>query len=74
MTPKVIRNTHFSLLGFLGISTIGGGSVLIISPSGELLGELPLSILERSPFNDFLIPGIILFLVLGVSRFLLFGL
>lgn len=66
MIQKVIKNTHFFLLGFLGLSAIGGGAALIISPSGELLGGLPLSILKNSPFIDFLIPGIILFIVLGV--------
>jgi magnesium-transporting ATPase (P-type) len=66
MTSKTARNIHLSLLAFLGLSAIGGGGALIISPSGKLLGGLPLSILARSPFNDFLIPGIILFVVLGL--------
>ena len=65
MKPIIARNFLISLLLFLGISAIGGGSFLIISPSGKLLGGLPLSILEHSPFTDFLFPGIILFLVLG---------
>ncbi|MEI7898596.1 MAG: hypothetical protein WCJ26_16285 [bacterium] len=60
------KNILLVLLSFLGISAIGGGGALIISPSGKLLGGLPLSILEKSPFNDFLIPGIILFVVLGL--------
>ena len=62
----MVRNIHFSLLGFLGLSAIGGGGALIISPSGALLGGLPLSILGNSPFTNFLIPGMILFLVLGI--------
>lgn len=66
-TTIIIRNIHFSLLGFLGLSAICGGSALIISPSGKLLGGLPLSILKNSPFTDFLIPGIILLLVLGIA-------
>jgi len=53
------------------LSAIGGGGALIISPSGKLIGGLPLSILERSPFNDFLVPGIILFVVLGIIPSLL---
>jgi hypothetical protein len=40
---------------------------MIISPSGKLLGGIPLSILEHSPFKDFFIPGIILFIVLGLA-------
>ena len=64
------RNIYLILLGFLGLGAIGGGGALIISPGGELL-EMPLSILENSPFNSFLIPGIILFTVLGLVPLLL---
>jgi hypothetical protein len=67
----ITRNILIFLLLFLGLSALGGGALLIISPSGKLLGDLPLSILVHSPFNDFLIPGIILFLVLGLSPCLL---
>jgi hypothetical protein len=66
MKSKIAINIHLYLLAFLGISAIGGGGALIISPSGRLLGGLPLSILKNSPFDDFLFPGIILFLVIGV--------
>ena len=71
MTTTTLRYIYLSLLAFLGLSAIGGGGTLIISPSGKLLGGLPLSILERSPFNDFLVPGIILFVVLGIIPSLL---
>lgn len=71
MKSKTARNIHLTLMAFLGISAIGGGGALIISPSGKLLGGLPLSILENSPFSDFLIPGIILFLVLGIFSVLI---
>jgi hypothetical protein len=66
MKSETAINIHISLLTFLGISAIGGGGTLIISPSGKLLGGLPLSLLKNSPFNDFLYPGIILFLVIGI--------
>ncbi len=71
MPSKTARNIHLFLLSFLGLGAIGGGGALIISPSGELLGGLPLSILDRSPFHDFLVPGIILFVVLGLFSCLL---
>jgi len=71
MKPTTARNLLIILLLFLGVGALGGGAMLIISPSGELLGGLPLSILTHSPFDDFLIPGIILFLVLGLSPCLL---
>jgi hypothetical protein len=63
---KKARNMLLFLLGFLGLGAIIGGGALIISPSGELL-KIPLSLLEKSPFANYLIPGIILFLILGVA-------
>lgn len=59
------RNILLLLLALLGIGAIFGGFVLIFSPSGELFG-MPLSMLDNSPFGNFLLPGIILFSVLGV--------
>lgn len=49
----------------LGVGAVFGGLVLIIDPSGSLI-HMPISIIEQSPFPNFLIPGIILFGVLGV--------
>jgi len=60
------RNFLIFILGFLGFGALGGGGVLIISPSGELIG-MPLSIIQNSPFVNFLIPGIILFTLLGIQ-------
>ena len=59
------------LLALLGLGAFGGGGALILSPSGKLLGGLPLAMLDKTPFTNFLIPGIILFLVLGVAPLLL---
>lgn len=59
------RNILVFLLLFLGLGAIFGGGVLIVSPTGALLG-MPLSLLYYSPFTNFLIPGIILFSVLGI--------
>ena len=64
------RNFLLFLLGFLGIGAILGGGLLIISPSGSLLCA-PLSILEPTSFNNFLIPGILLFSVIGIAPLLL---
>jgi hypothetical protein len=59
------RNVLIALLTLLGIGAIYGGGLLIISPSGDLLG-LPISLLEPSPFDSFLLPAIILFIILGI--------
>ena len=67
---KRIRNVFLIVLGFLALGAIGGGAVLIISPTGEMMG-LPLSSFKNIPFNSFLIPGIILLSVLGVVPLLL---
>lgn len=62
----IARNMFLLLLSLLGIGAIFGGGVLIISPSGELFG-MPLSMLDNSPFGNFLLPGIILLSVLGIT-------
>ena len=67
---KRIRNIFLAVLGFLALGAIGGGIVLIISPDGELIG-LPLSGFNNIPFTSFMIPGIILFSILGVIPSLL---
>jgi hypothetical protein len=50
---------------FLALGALFGGGVLIVSPDGSIL-SMPLSMLENSPFNNFLIPGMILFVGLGI--------
>ncbi|SFC77131.1 hypothetical protein [Spirosoma endophyticum] len=70
METKTTRTIILILLAFLGLGAIGGGGVLIVSPSGELMG-MPLSLLDRSPFTNFLVPGLFLFGVLGLVPCLL---
>ena len=64
------RNILIFLLAFLGLGALGGGGVFILSPSGEMMG-MPLKMIQSSPFSNFLIPGIILFVVLGLMPILL---
>ena len=66
MKAKSGRNILLVLLAFLGFVALFGGSALIISPSGHLLG-IPHYLQKNSPDNNFLIPGIILFLILGLT-------
>jgi hypothetical protein len=70
MKTQLSRTILLILLALLGIGALFGGGVLIVSPSGKLFG-MPLSMLDRSPFPDFLIPGMILFVVLGIAPCLL---
>ena len=53
------------LLVIQGLGGLAGGLSLVIKPDGSIM-KMPLSYLDGSPFSDFLIPGLILFLVLGV--------
>ena len=53
-------------LVFLGVSAISGSVALVGNPSGASL-HIPLSVLQYSPFDDFLIPGLILGTVFGLG-------
>ncbi len=58
----------YLLILLLAVQSLGGvfgGISLIASPSGATM-QMPLSMLAGSPFSDFLIPGLILLLILGV--------
>lgn len=50
---------------FLGSSAFISGAIMIINPSGSWM-QLPLSLLDNSPFPNYFIPGLILFTILGV--------
>lgn len=52
------------LLVAQGVSGLGGGLSLALAPDGSIM-RMPTSLLDGSPFPDFLIPGLILLLVLG---------
>jgi uncharacterized protein YybS (DUF2232 family) len=54
---------------FLGVGAFAGGGAMVIDPSGDLI-HMPTSMLERSPFSDFLFPGILLFIVFGIMPLL----
>jgi hypothetical protein len=49
----------------LGLGAVGGGGALLAVPDGSIL-HMPLDILKYSPFSDFLIPGLILFVFIGL--------
>lgn len=57
------------LLLFNSCGALYGGWQLITDPTGNKLG-MPLSVLQYSPFNSFLMPGIILFLANGIFGFI----
>ena len=50
----------------LSVGALGGGLVLMVGPRGEIM-PLPVSALAGSPFDTYLVPGLILFGVLGLG-------
>ena len=66
MKTKTKRLLAIVLLFFLGFWALLGGYGLISSPSGESL-QIPLDYLKDTSFEDYLIPGIVLLLTIGIS-------
>ncbi|MBX2946201.1 MAG: hypothetical protein KF725_10230 [Cyclobacteriaceae bacterium] len=62
---KTTRILIISLLLFNGISACFGGYRLISKPDGSGL-DMPVSFLEHTPFSNYLIPGIVLFVANGL--------
>ncbi|NUN99003.1 MAG: hypothetical protein HUU01_00150 [Saprospiraceae bacterium] len=60
------------LLLFNGIGALYGGWSLMTYPDGSNL-QLPLAWLEHTPFSDFLIPGIVLFIANGLCSIFVFS-
>lgn len=52
-----------------GIGAVYGGFQLITDPTGSSM-QMPLSFLRHSPFQNYLVPGIILIMVNGVFSFI----
>jgi len=55
-----------ALLFSLGVRGVLGGGQFLLAPSGEIVG-LSTGALAGTPFEDYLIPGLILSSVLGVG-------
>lgn len=53
------------LVVFQGLSGIFGGIALVMDPTGSTL-QIPLEWLSGSPFPDYLLPGLVLLVVLGI--------
>src|SRR3984893_15636474 len=54
---------------FLGIGALFGGGALILAPDGHLLG-MPTKLLSGSPFSSYLVPGLVLFTLIGLAPLL----
>ena len=60
------------LLVVLGIRGILGGLQFLLDPSGSIVG-LSTTELAGSPFADFLVPGVVLLVVLGIGPLVVAG-
>ncbi len=54
-----------SMLAFLALNALAAGGAFIAAPDGRLI-RMPISSLDRSPFSNFLVPGILLFVFVGL--------
>lgn len=67
---KTLRILAVVLLFFLGISALFGSYQLIMDPTGKSL-QMPLGLLNPTPFENYLIPGILLFITNGIPALLI---
>ena len=69
-SPQATTRTRISISAvvlevFLALGALGGGLALMLGPRGEIV-PLPLSLLKGSVFASYFVPGLILFIALGV--------
>lgn len=72
-----MKTNAFKILGaiqlFVAVGALPAGYLFFSSPDGSKMG-MTTAALSGSPFNDFLIPGIVLFVVNGLMNLLGSGL
>lgn len=68
MLRKFFHITAIVLLLFNGMGAVYGGGNLVMDASGRHL-QLPARWLEHTPFRNFFIPGLLLFLLNGIGSF-----
>ncbi|MCY2688571.1 hypothetical protein [Salinimicrobium sp. TH3] len=66
---NILRILLGSLEAVNGLSALLGGFMLIEDPTGESLG-LNLEWLQNTPFPNYLVPGIVLFFLIGLTNIL----
>jgi len=70
-SKPVIINILMGLVLFQGLSGLAGGIGLVLDPSGQSV-QIPIEWLQGSPFDSYLIPGLVLLIVLGFYPLYLF--
>ncbi|MBI5010652.1 MAG: hypothetical protein HZB98_13610 [Bacteroidia bacterium] len=69
---RIIKIASVLMLLFNGIGAIYGGLGLILDPTGGKI-QLAQHYLDNTPFDNYMIPGIILLLVNGLFSFITIG-
>ncbi len=69
---KLLKPLLLTLLLANGVSAVYGGWQMIDRPDGTSL-DLPLQYLRYTPFNDYLLPGILLLSMIGIYSIALFA-
>ncbi len=62
----MLRGLSIALLIFNGVGACFGGYLLVKDPTGQIL-QMPVEMLQHSPFSDYFIPGLTLLIVFGVG-------
>lgn len=67
LLSKILQGIH----RFLGVSAIVSGILFLLDPLGGLLA-IPIEELEGTPFTDYRIPGLLLFVLIGLGNSIAF--
>jgi len=59
-----MRTILFILISFIALTATLSGFIMISNPDGGIL-NLSLNLLDKTPFNSFMIPGILLTAIVG---------
>jgi hypothetical protein len=60
-----MKTILFILVSFIAFTSTLSGLLMIANPDGGGILNLPMSLLENTPFKDYMIPGILLTLIVG---------
>ena len=63
---SLLARTAIVLELLLGLGAVAGGIALMVGPRGEII-PMSTSLLAGSPFPDYFVPGLILFVIVGVG-------
>lgn len=64
MTHRLSQLFTAIIAGAVALNALVGGALLMLAPSGRLLG-LPIALLDGTPIHDYALPGALLFLAVG---------